>query len=87
MKKVKTETKDELRPEYDLRALRVRKLSPSRKRFGDVVRLEPESTHYFAIVDGEVANLPTVRSASRGTFSIVNSIKRSTTALRLLVSL
>ncbi len=44
-------------------------------------------TLYFAIVDGEVANLPTLRSASRGTFSIVNSIKRSTTALRSLVSL
>ena len=51
MKKVKTETKDELRPEYDLRDLRVRKLGPSRKRFGDVVRLEPDVAEVFPDAD------------------------------------
>ena len=33
---------DELRPEYDIQNLQVRKLGPGRKRFGDVVRLEPD---------------------------------------------
>ncbi len=41
MKKAETEMEDELRPEYDLSTLRVRKLGPSRKMFGEVVRLEP----------------------------------------------
>jgi hypothetical protein len=41
MKKAETED-DELRPEYDLKALRVRRLGPGRERFGDVVRLEPD---------------------------------------------
>ena len=47
MKKVKTDIKDELRPEYDLRALQVRKLGRARKRFGDVVRLEPDVVEAF----------------------------------------
>jgi hypothetical protein len=38
---------DELRPEYDLSALRVRKLGPGRKRFGAVVRLEPDVAEAF----------------------------------------
>jgi hypothetical protein len=42
MKKVETEIEDELRPEYDLTSLRVRKLGPGRKSFGDLVRLEPD---------------------------------------------
>ncbi len=33
MKKVKTELEDELRPEYDLKSLRVRKIGPERKNF------------------------------------------------------
>jgi ribosomal 50S subunit-associated protein YjgA (DUF615 family) len=47
MKKAKIETSDELRPEYDLKQLRVRKLGPGRKRFGDVVRLEPDVVEAF----------------------------------------
>jgi hypothetical protein len=40
----KAETKDdELRPEYDLKALRVRTLGPSRKHFNDVVSLEADA--------------------------------------------
>jgi hypothetical protein len=53
MKKVETET-DELRPEYDLRSLRVRKLGPGRRRFGDVVRLEPDVAEAFP--DAESVN-------------------------------
>ncbi len=48
MKKVKTEREDELRPEYDLRSLRVRRLGPGRKSFGgSVVRLEPDVAEVF----------------------------------------
>lgn len=38
----KNEIEDELRTEYDLQSLRVRKLGPGRKRFCDTVRLEPD---------------------------------------------
>ena len=51
MKKVETEMKDELRPEYDLRALRVRKLGPGRQSFGDVVRLAPDVVRAFPDAD------------------------------------
>ena len=47
MKKVESEPEDELRPEYDLRGLRVRRMGPGRKRFGDVVRLEPDVAAAF----------------------------------------
>ena len=50
MKKVEQE--DELRPEYDLRSLRVRKLGPARKSFGgQVVRLEPDVAEVFPDAD------------------------------------
>ena len=42
MKKDKTTIHDELRPEYDLRNLRVRKFGPARKQFGNFVKLEPD---------------------------------------------
>ncbi len=51
MKKVETEMEDELRPEYDLSTLRVRKLGPGRKGFGDVVRLEPDVAEAFPDAD------------------------------------
>lgn len=48
MKKVETEMEDELRPEYDLRSLRVRKVGPERKSFGGLtVRLEPDVAEVF----------------------------------------
>ena len=47
MKKGKTITHDELRPEYDLRKLRVRKFGPARKQFGNFVKLEPDVTAVF----------------------------------------
>lgn len=37
-----TEIDDELRSEYDLKNLQVRKLGAGRKKFGNVVRLEPD---------------------------------------------
>ena len=55
MKKVKTEMDDELRPEYDLKSLRVRRLGPGRKSFGSsVVRLEPDVAEVFP--DAESVN-------------------------------
>jgi len=51
MKKVKASKNDELRPEYDLKSLRVRKLGPGRKSFGDVVRLEPDVAEAFPNAD------------------------------------
>ena len=47
MKKDKTIIQDELRPEYDLRKLRVRKFGPARKQFGNFVKLEPDVTAVF----------------------------------------
>nr|WP_087148537.1 hypothetical protein [Crenothrix polyspora] len=38
----KTEIEDDLRPEYDLKNLQVRKTGAGRKSFGDMVRLEPD---------------------------------------------
>jgi hypothetical protein len=54
MKKVESKMEDELRPEYDLRSLRVRKLGPGRRSFGGVVRLEPDVAEVFP--DAESVN-------------------------------
>ena len=55
MKKVETEMDDELRPEYDLRNLRVRRLGPGRRSFGgSIVRLEPDVAEVFP--DAESVN-------------------------------
>ena len=54
MKKVESNSDDELRKDYDLAALRVRKLGPGRKGFGDVVRLEPDVADAFP--DAESVN-------------------------------
>jgi hypothetical protein len=51
MKKVETDMNDELRPEYDLRSLRVRKLGRGRKSFAGVVRLEPDVAEVFPDAD------------------------------------
>ena len=51
MKNTKAEIEDELEAEYDLKSLRVRKLGPGRKSFGDVVRLEPDVAEAFPNAD------------------------------------
>lgn len=51
MKKVESELKDDLRPEYDLRTLRVRRLGPGRKSFGEIIRLEPDVIDAFPDAD------------------------------------
>lgn len=46
--KNETEMNDELRPEYDLKGLRIRKLGPGRKSFGgSIVRLKPDVAQVF----------------------------------------
>ena len=47
----KSELREELRPEYDLSTLRVRKLGPGRKSFGDVIKLDPDVADAFPTVD------------------------------------
>ena len=47
MKKAKTIIHDELRPEYDLKNLRVRKFGTARKQFGNFVKLEPNVAAIF----------------------------------------
>jgi hypothetical protein len=57
MKMTKPETNDELRTEYDLRSLRVRRLGPERKSFSDNVRLEPDGVGIFLDADNITANV------------------------------
>ena len=48
MKKVNPEIEDDLRNEYDLKSLKVRKLGPERKSFGGTtVRLESDVAEIF----------------------------------------
>lgn len=48
MNKVESEIEDDLRPEYDLSSLRVRKVGPERKDFGGpIVHLEPDVAEIF----------------------------------------
>ena len=75
MKKVETEMDDELRPEYDLKNLRVRKLGPGRKRFGDVIRLEPDVAEAFP--DAESVN-EALRSLIRVSKDKAPNIRRTT---------
>ena len=46
-----SELEDELRPEYNLRELRVRRLGSGRRSFGDVIRLEPDVADAFPDAD------------------------------------
>lgn len=55
MKKVNSKMEDELRPEYDLRSLRVRKVGPQRTGFsGQFVQLAPDVAEVFP--DSEAVN-------------------------------
>ena len=53
MKKV-SEMNDELRPEYDISKLKVRRLGPGRTTFGGTIRLEPDVAEVFP--DAESVN-------------------------------
>jgi hypothetical protein len=52
MKKIEAE--DELRPEYDLKSLQLRRVGSGRKGFGNLVRLEPDVMQVFP--DAEAVN-------------------------------
>ena len=55
MSKVESEMEDNLRPEYELHSLRVRKVGPERKGFGGLnVYLEPDVAEVFP--DSESVN-------------------------------
>ena len=55
MQKTETKMDDELRPEYDLRSLRVRKVGPKRKSFrGQAIQLELDAAGVFP--DSESVN-------------------------------
>jgi hypothetical protein len=47
MTKVESDMNDELRPEYELRILRIRKLGPGRKSFAGTIRVEPDVAEVF----------------------------------------
>ncbi|MGH8604694.1 MAG: hypothetical protein ACREXR_18495 [Gammaproteobacteria bacterium] len=68
MKKVEAEMEDELRPEYDLRSLRVRRVGPGRQSFGDLVRLEPDVAEVF----------PDAEAVNEALRSLIEIAKRST---------
>jgi hypothetical protein len=52
MKRDKSEMEDDLRAEYDLKSLRVRKLGSGRRSFGETtVRLEPDVAAMFPNAD------------------------------------
>jgi hypothetical protein len=52
MKRDKSEMEDDLRAEYDLKSLRVRRLGSGRKSFGGAtVRLEPDVADMFPSAD------------------------------------
>jgi len=61
----KIEAEDELRPEYDVQSLQVRRLGPKRKNFCDTVRLEPDVIASFP-------NAETVNEALRYLIEIAN---------------
>jgi hypothetical protein len=51
MKKNEPPTSDELRPEYDLTAMRARRLGPDRKGFAGLVRLAPDVADIYPTAD------------------------------------
>lgn len=66
----KAEMEDELRAEYDVSTLQVRKVGPGRKHFGDWVRLEPDV----------IAAFPDAESVNSALRSLIEIAKRSTHA-------
>lgn len=72
MKKDTTPKDDELRPEYDLKNLRVRKMGPGRKSFGDTVRLEADVIKMF----------PSAEAVNEALRFLIKVTKDSTRTLR-----
>lgn len=68
MNKVEAATEDELRPEYDLESLQVRKVGPGRNGFGDLVRLESDVAKAF----------PDAQAVNEALRCLIEIAKRST---------
>jgi uncharacterized protein (DUF4415 family) len=66
MSKIKTE--DELRPEYDMQNLQVRKLGPARVKFCDTVRLDSDV----------VAAFPNAEAVNEALRHLIKIARRST---------
>ena len=67
MKRDEPEMEDDLRTEYDLKHLRVRKLGSGRKSFGGVtVRLEPDVAEMFPSADAVNEALPNGQMVTLG---------------------
>jgi hypothetical protein len=62
----KSEMEDDLRPEYDLKSLQIRRLGPGRKSFRDTVRLEPDVAALFPDADAVNEALRFLIRATRG---------------------
>ena len=72
MKKDETTTQDEFRPEYDLRALEVRKVDAERNLFGIfVVQLAPDVAEVF----------PDAESCERGTVPFLIRVTKENSAV------
>jgi hypothetical protein len=69
MKKLNMDMEDELRPEYSLKSLSIRKIGHGRKSFGEIIRLEPDIAAVFS--DAEAVN-----EALRSLIKIANKSKR-----------
>lgn len=82
MKKEKTNKHDELRPEYYLKSLRVRKLGPGRRRFGDFVRLEPDVAEAFPSADSVNEALRSLIRVSRDKLRIFAEQRNQTYHVR-----
>jgi hypothetical protein len=76
MKKIENEMEDELRPEYDLQSLRVRKVGRERSGFGaQFVQLAPDVAEVFPnteSVNEALRFLIRITRESKQTFSVVD---------------
>ena len=61
---------DELRPEYDVQLLQVRKMGAGRKRFVDTVRLEPDVIAVFPDADAVNAALRNLIKIARNSANL-----------------
>ncbi len=72
VKKIKDEMEDELRPEYDLRSLRVRRIGHERTAFnGQIIQLAPDVAELFP-------NSESVNEALRFLIRVTRGNKTST---------
>ena len=71
----KNEIEDELRPEYDLQSLQLRKLGAGRKKFCDTVRLEPDVIAAFPNTEAVNEALRYLIEVAKRTNSLTNKVR------------